>query len=349
MRAKGFTLVELLVVIAIIGMLVGLLLPAVQQAREAARVMQCSNNLKNLGLAALNIESSSRSFPSAGYGYLWVGDPDAGLDEKQPASWCYTLLPALEQNALFQLSSDGDVPEKPSTTQTSGAKTLMETPLPIFHCPSRRTPKLYETRPNVGLRNGGTMPSQSTKCDYAASAGTYNSGSGIWSYNGPTTSDVAGYRANKNWPSYSSNHTGVTYIFSKTAVGAIRDGLSNTYLYGEKFLEPELYESMYVGSSICGANDYSHWCGSDAEVLRSTFGGTYSGTTFTRSSSARPPLQDRAGYRGVYQFGSAHAGAVGMVLCDGSVQRVSYSVDAEIHQCHGDRADGKAASSGALN
>ncbi len=349
-KKRGFTLVELLVVIAIIGMLVGLLLPAVQQAREAARVMQCGNNLKNLALAALNVESSARSFPSAGYGYLWVGDPEGGLDSKQPASWCYTLLPALEQNALFQLSSDGAVPESPSDTQKSGAKTVMETPLSVFHCPSRRSPKLYESRSGVGLRNGGTMPTQSTKCDYAACCGTYNSGGSVWSYNGPSTTDVAGYRSSKKWPDYSSNHTGVTYIFSKTTVGSIRDGLSNTYLYGEKFLEPELYESMYYsGSNICGANDYSHWCGSDAEVLRSSFGGSYSGTTFSQSSSARTPTQDRTGYRGVYIFGSAHSGTCGMSLCDGSVQRISYSIDAEIHHCHGERASGKTAAGVALN
>ncbi|MDO5112924.1 MAG: DUF1559 domain-containing protein [Planctomycetia bacterium] len=70
---KGFTLVELLVVIAIIGMLVGLLLPAVQQAREAARQMQCNNHLRQLALAALNVESSARTMPSAGWGHTRRG------------------------------------------------------------------------------------------------------------------------------------------------------------------------------------------------------------------------------------------------------------------------------------
>ncbi|MDO5113693.1 MAG: DUF1559 domain-containing protein, partial [Planctomycetia bacterium] len=173
---RGFTLVELLVVIAIIGMLVGLLLPAVQQAREAARQMQCNNHLRQLTLAAMNVESSARAFPSAGWGYLWMGDPEGGLNWGQPGGWCYTLLPALEQNALFQLTADGNLPESPSPEAKTNATTVMQTLVSVFNCPSRRSMQLYGLR-GATLRNA-TMPKEGMKGDYVANYGAYRTNEG---------------------------------------------------------------------------------------------------------------------------------------------------------------------------
>ena len=104
---QAFTLVELLVVITIIGILIALLLPAVQAAREAAADAQCENNLKQLGLAMLNFEQVTARFPSGGWGYNWAPDADRGNDIEQPGSWLYNILPHLEQLSLSQLGSDG--------------------------------------------------------------------------------------------------------------------------------------------------------------------------------------------------------------------------------------------------
>ncbi|MDO5114216.1 MAG: DUF1559 domain-containing protein, partial [Planctomycetia bacterium] len=167
---KGFTLVELLVVIAIIGMLVGLLLPAVQQAREAARRMQCNNNLRQMGLAALNLESSHKHYPPGGWKWSFTGDPDAGFGEGQMGGWSYSLLPFLEQNTLYQLGADGD-PGTETTTQKNGAKQRAESPIPIFYCPSRRTCKTYKAGTSV---NSASTPNAG-KTDYAANSGnSYN-------------------------------------------------------------------------------------------------------------------------------------------------------------------------------
>ncbi|MGA2255954.1 MAG: DUF1559 domain-containing protein, partial [Thermoguttaceae bacterium] len=132
MKRAAFTLVELLVVIAIIGILIGLLLPAIQSAREAGRRLQCRNQLKQMGLAALNHVSTTGWFPTGGWGWVWVGDPNRGYDKGQPGGWAYNILPYIEFNYLHEMGSG----KSGSPEQMAGALEMTKTPIPTFYCPS---------------------------------------------------------------------------------------------------------------------------------------------------------------------------------------------------------------------
>jgi len=320
----GFTLVELLVVIAIIGMLVGLLLPAVQQAREAARQMQCGNNLKNLGLASLNHESTTRKFPSGGWHWGFTGDPDRGMNRNQPGGWTFSLLPFLEQNALYQLSSNG----QPDTPDKAKATTALQTPVTVFYCPSRRAAKIYPgandsltNADSAALKSSGTC--MVAKTDYAANYGGYASNPGEARIYPSSYSQANEYSKKNTWPTQTAN--GMIYSCSEVTMGEIRDGSSNTYLLGEKYLKPDAYET--AGSS---SDDNGVWTGADCDNCRVTY-----------KAAGSIPMQDRIGYDDYsMRFGSPHAGTFGMCMSDGSVQHISYSIDQDTHYNLGVRNDG---------
>ncbi|MDO4575709.1 MAG: DUF1559 domain-containing protein [Planctomycetia bacterium] len=310
----GFTLVELLVVIAIIGMLVGLLLPAVQQAREAARQMQCSNHLKQLGLATLNFEAMHRHYPSGGWWACWTGDPDAGMSNKQMGGWAYSLLPYLEQNALFQLGADGD-PGTETATQKAGAAQRSAVVLPIWFCPSRRSAKLYE---NLGSqKNSNSISGGACKIDYAGNMGTNQ-------VHDKSLNQSYATCIQNLWDTHSSSK-GMMFTLSQVTQSMVRDGTSNTILLGEKYVDPEVYETATSSS-----DNKCAYSGADWGVLRIV-------------ATWRPPFQDRSQYMSQSDnMGSAHSGAVGVVLGDGSVQRISYSIDINTWANLGARNDGKA-------
>ncbi|MDO5112923.1 MAG: DUF1559 domain-containing protein [Planctomycetia bacterium] len=265
----------------------------------------------------------------------------------QPGNWHFTLFPALEQNALFQLPADGQLPESPTDTARKNAVTVMETPLSVFYCPSRR-PAIVVTTANYGLSNA-TQPTLSAKGDYAANCGAYKedangeSWGGYYSNMKTPVADIVKMRKEKSWMDLSRNYTGVIYQFSKVTIGQIRDGLSNTLLFGEKGLDTRFYTTyVYEGNTLWG-EDCAEYCGENHhKSLRTTYGGSYNGNTFSESTS-RLPKQDRTGYTGCGEvFGSAHAGSFGVAMCDGSVQRLTYSVSPEVFHCLGNKADGKA-------
>lgn len=160
----ALTLVEILVVISIIGVLIALLLPAVQMARESARKTSCANNLKQLALAAKLHTDSHEIFPTGGWGETWVGDPDKGYGPKQPGGWCYNVLPYLEQQSLRDLGSGQSGVEK-----SQAVVQVMQTPVETFYCPSRRLPRAYPYNGPANIENldGATPPEKAAKTDYA--------------------------------------------------------------------------------------------------------------------------------------------------------------------------------------
>ncbi|MDO5113462.1 MAG: DUF1559 domain-containing protein [Planctomycetia bacterium] len=330
MKKRGFTLVELLVVIAIIGMLVGLLLPAVQQAREAARTMSCNNQMRQLALACLNYESQSRSYPPNGWNWYWVGDPDRG-GAGQPGGWSYTILPFLEQTALFQLGADGE-PDQVTDIQKNGARERGEVPLAIFLCPSRRATAAYPMGKHQAvncatLQIGGDSADMVVKGDYAA-----NSGSKGFLDTGSPSSLADFPNGARRAGDTDTAYNGLIFARSTVTVGMVRDGTTNTYLLGEKFLSPDFYTT---GTN--GGDNQSFYIGQDCDNDRWTYNENGYGNI-----AQYQPRQDRPGVDYCYNFGSCHAGSFGMAMADGSVQRITYDIDQEIHRYLGDRADAQA-------
>ncbi|MDO4628571.1 MAG: DUF1559 domain-containing protein [Planctomycetia bacterium] len=310
-KKNGFTLVELLVVIAIIGMLVGLLLPAVQQAREAARQMQCNNNMKQMAMGAMNSEATVGCYPSAGWSYLYVGEPDRGVGAGQPGGWTYSLLPYVEQNALYMLPATGGDPSSGSTLNNKGKATQMcRTPLKMFYCPSRRKAKLYKV-PNQSSKNLNAT-GESAKTDYAGCIGPAGIRGGL---------DLP-FETVKNYRDTDEDGRGLFFPASQLAAKDVYDGTSNTYLLGEKYLNPNTYTA---GTE--DGDDNTMFGGKDKDFVR---------------TAVQTPKQDRKGLGASsfsYGFGSPHAGALGMAMADGSVHRVSYTINLQVHQYLSNRMD----------
>lgn len=203
-KRQGFTIIELLVVIAIIAILVSLLLPAVQQAREAARRTACRNNLKQLALAMHNYESMHQVFPP---GYIHRFGPTGSAEElanHAGLAWGAMLLPQLEQTQLYE-SFDPNVPVWDNVNRVP-----RETFLSVFLCPS--DPYSEDT---LVIRDDSVNPVEG----YAAASYAAN-----W---GPSTATV-------NLDDTPLQSQGVFYRNSSTRVRDIRDGLSNTLAIGER-------------------------------------------------------------------------------------------------------------------
>ncbi len=322
-RFRGFSLVELLVVIAIIGLMVQMMLPAVQMSREAARNTSCQNHLRQLAMAAVHHESTHGHFPSGGWGRMWTGDPDRGVGANQPGSWCYQLLPFLEQEHLYKLGA-GEEWE----TKIESARRLCETPLPVFNCPTRRPCKTYRFWPSQDQVPGNyANPEMVAKTCYAANGGDICPQG---SNKGPVTYEQAD-QGQYEWID-ASEFKGVVFQRSEITCQQISDGLSSTYLFGEKHCncftdyDPGDNQSMYHGH--------------DADTIRYTY------TRHDNEALPNPDTHASDSERYLadlrhYAWGSSHPHTFNMSFCDGSVHSIPFLIDFTVHQRLANRRDGK--------
>ena len=343
----GFTLVELLVVIAIIGLLVAMLLPAVQAARESARRSQCSNNLKQIGLGFLNHESTHKFLPSSGWSPWHVGDVEMGVGRTQPGGWMYQILPYIEQQGLHRIPGDGN---KLAITaqQKANAVTLQTTPVATFNCPSRRAAQsLPFGSPAAWKPLNSDMMTKVARGDYAANAGDNVKGCThqLEGLDTPdTTQDdkwpgdndprliswiVVGLKPYGNdpagqYPPFTAQ-SGVNFSGSQVELQQISDGASNTYLVGEKYMNSNEYET---DGTADGGDNHGYFQGFDWDTHRF-------------ATKGWPPLPDTPGFFSYQGFGSAHPGGWNAVFCDGSVRVLSYDLDEQTHRRYASRFDGQ--------
>lgn len=317
---SGFTLVELLVVITIIGILIALLLPAVQAAREAARRMQCANNLKQIGIA-LHLHLEAQQWFPPGHYWSPLGD-GRGFQE---ATWVTYLLPYLEQGNVFAMAD----PNKVFGNGNAGGPWNRETsatPIPLFFCPS-----IGPAAPIL------PQPPTTTPC-YAKGHYAANNGLGPMKEN-KTPDDVPVRRNNTALPSFVPSGTvvpgaqlaGAFFLNSNLTPGDIRDGLSNTAFVSE----------ICTVESDGGVDDFRG-------VLHYPEGPVYHHNNTPNSAA---PDQIRAGLcvstpaapctglflgfgsrRLVMTARSAHPDGVHLLLGDGSVRFINNSINLGLWQ-----------------
>lgn len=322
---RGFTLVELLVVIAIIGVLVALLLPAVQAARESARRTQCLNGLKQLGLAAQNHHDAMKSFP--------LGMEMMPGVATTRATFFVRLLPYLEQSALH---AAWDFKNPAANVTTNAATSRAATPIPGFLCPSdqfRESTYQLAGGPEAfpSQTSGGAVGGVYSATSYA---GNYGEGSYFAKFsqfpirpNGALF--VSGSDSQLGVPG-GTMHTLVENHrdLDPVRIAMITDGTSSTLLLGEKYHQDEFFDSWTSGNSGMKMHQVSAWAWSGgmkgaAHVFCSSAVPINSSAASFTASANDIGAQDRR----FNAWGSGHVGGVCFAFCDGSVRFFSDSLD----------------------
>ena len=300
----AFTLVELLVVIAIIGILLALLLPAVQAAREASRKIQCQNNLKQIGLGLSHYESALKTYPSGYISVAGFGPSDQQTGDAGPGwGWLALILPYLEQVNLRE-SLNWNLP-----CWHPDNAAAVKTSLPIFLCPSATNPgpTVGITDINLNVLNGAVF----ARANYVHNVG--------WN-------DIWSSPANTNYEDPVLGCNGVMYRNSGVRPADVTDGLSNTVFAGER--TPYLADAVWAGV-VPGAKHFSYnefaSSGTGGPGINYDNAGSYvganSGPSIYESPQIIHPPNSPIGHTD--EMYSQHAAGVQILLGDGSVRFIS--------------------------
>ncbi|MEW4455079.1 DUF1559 domain-containing protein [Bremerella sp. JC817] len=304
-QRKGFTLVELLVVIAIIGVLIALLLPAVQQAREAARRTSCFNNLKQLGLAMHNYHDTFLTFPS---GYIATdSDHKTPLAEGQPGwGWASLILPQMEQGNI----ADSLINYNLSITHGNN-QAARETIIMAYACPSDRSPEVFELHDE-----SENHLTDLASANYIGCFGTteLDACEGL----------ASGQRCDGN---------GMLGHNAKRRMADITDGTSHTMMVGER------------ATSISGGSEplFSTWVGSvsGGEEAMARILGIADHAPNSQYEEEHDDHDHGEEHHHLDDFGSRHPAGTNFVFADGSAHLITETIDLNVYQALATRSGGE--------
>ena len=334
-RRHGFTLIELLVVIAIIAILIGLLLPAVQKVREAAARIQCTNNLKQMGIGLQAYHDANGALPP-GVARLNI------QENASPATfWTYFLLPYVEQQNLFNTAP---FTANPNWTDGGAYQAAAQAQLKVYRCPSSTDQLTYSSQ-GIGTRYAISYAAIQTG-DVGNPAAA--NGSGEWAAHLDDSSWSAGGGFN-NWPTPTTNlyrYDGAMGYNTTVRLTQITDGTSNTVLVGERYrIWTDLYaannEDAYTASAGAGAQGtWALGTPNANNAMEQAVGSIGVPFNYNQSGSLNGGGDVQTSLT-MLAFSSRHTGGVNFLYADGSVHLLSTSTADSVRLALGTIAGGE--------